>query len=854
MEIQFREARTALEKLEVYALRKKVFIDEEERFPYSLDHIVDQYDSLDDTINFIAIAEDKIIASIRLIMDGPAGLPVDQYKEITDFKKNLTGSCITLGWMCCIKDYRHKSGLIKSLFRPALLHARKKGFEHMLAVIHPPAFDLLHHSFGVEKIGAMFRDKERNLEMMPIYADVATMINQSSATVSKEHRSMALVDQPGFHGRYHFLEQALSRNIGIFSLAEQDRLMECKIAIPGLGGVGGQHLVTLARTGITNFHIADFDRFEPANFNRQYGARTSGFDRPKIDVMYEEAMDINPYLKIKCFDKGVSQENIDEFLEGVDLVADGMDFFNFDIRRLIFKKAYEKGIPVITAGPLGFSTAMLIFMPDQGMTFDNYFNITNKLNKEEKLIKFFIGLAPKATQKQYIPPNAINMRTRKGPSLGAACLLCSSLVATETARILLGKKGVKPVPHYFQYDLFTRKFYQGCLYKGNRHPLQRFKAMIIKKRLEMDTLTDIRPVVPMAVKGKGTITQEIMNYLVTAGSRAPSGDNCQPWRFEYDKHQLEIFLDPLADDSFFNVNQTASHIACGAAVENILIAASRFKLSAQIEYFPAGDRPELVAKMSFASDNTREDPLQRFIWERHTNRTKFNKKPIGEDKLAEIRKSTAPFDKAELVLVTDRQDINKIADIIYEADKIRSERRDLHEHLIKMIRFTNRDALDKRDGFPIKNLETGPGGELFLNICRPWAFMHLMNKIGMGKMISSLARTGIKQSSALGLLKIRGKSCKDLIIGGQALEKVWLTCTRLGISFQPMTAITLFRQRCKLGMENDFSLNHQQLLGKIEPVYEQLFHTKNDETEIMLFRLGFGKTISCRTLRKEHIS
>ncbi len=164
--------------------------------------------------------------------------------------------------------------------------------------------------------------------------------------------------------------------------------MECRVAIPGLGGVGGQHLVTLSRTGINNFCIADFDQFEPVNFNRQYGARTSGFGQPKIDVMYNEAMDINPYLKIKRFNQGVSKENIDDFLENVDLVADGMDFFNFDIRRLIFKKAYEKKIPVITAGPLGFSSALLIFMPDMGMTFDQYFDIYDSLELEEKLIRF----------------------------------------------------------------------------------------------------------------------------------------------------------------------------------------------------------------------------------------------------------------------------------------------------------------------------------------------------------------------------------------------------------------------------------------------------------------------------------
>ncbi len=851
MDIQFKQVKSAMDKLEVYSLRKKVYVDEEKRFPYSLDHIVDQYDSFEETINFAAIKNDEMVASIRLIMDSEAGLPIYKYDDIVNYKKKLTGPCFTLGWVCCTKPFRHTTGLIKSLVRHALLYAQKKGFKHMMSVLHPPAYDLMHHCFKIEKIGPVFFDQQRNVEMLPVYATVETMINQSKSGSSDEKKVKPQTNILDFQGKYHFLEEALSRNIGIFSLSEQDKLMECRVAIPGLGGVGGQHLVTLARTGINNFNIADFDQFEPVNFNRQYGARSSGFGHPKIDVMYKEAMNINPYLDIKCFNQGVSEENIDEFLENVDLVADGMDFFNFDIRRLIFKKACEKKIPVITAGPLGFSTALLVFMPDSGMTFDKYFDIHDNLELEEKLIRFFIGLAPKASQADYIDPDAINMRAQKGPSLGAACQLCSAVVATEAVRILLKKDGIKPVPHYFQYDLLTRKFHQGYLAKGNRHPLQKLKYAMVKKGLQKNKIAKIDPDSPKVMQNNKNISPEIVKYLLAAGCQAPSGDNCQPWNFNFSSNNLKVFLDPLKDNSFFNVNQTASYIACGAAIENILLAASRYGLSGKIDYMPDKSQAYHIANINFSFSEKEEDPLQRFIWDRHTNRTKYNKQPIEQDYLDHIKECLLPFKTSSLILKTKREDINKVAGLVYEVDKIRAERRDLHEHLMEMIRFTNEDAMNKNDGFPIKNLEAGVGGELFLKACYPWAIMNLVNKVGMGKMISKIAEKSIKQAPVVGLLKVKGKSFKDLIVGGQALERLWLTCTRFGISFQPMTAVTLFRNRWELGLENDFSLKHQQLLGKVWPLYAHLFETANDESHIMLFRLGYGKKISCRTLRKK---
>ncbi|MCK5098432.1 MAG: ThiF family adenylyltransferase [Desulfobacteraceae bacterium] len=859
MDIQFKLIKADLDKLKVYELRKKIFVDEENRFPYSLDHIVDQYDSLEESFNWAAILNDEMIAAVRVTLDSKSGLPIDKYQEISEFKKQLTRPCINIGWLCCTKPYRHKTGLLKSLLRHAVSGAQKQGFHHLLAVIHPPAYDMLHHCFKIEKIGSQFFDKQRDIPMLPVHVVINTMMNHLNGALPEKENSELQLKKLGFQSKYHFLEEALARNIGIFSLSEQDKLMESRVAIAGMGGVGGQHLVTLARTGINNFHIADFDHFEPVNFNRQYGAKTSNFGQAKIDVMYKEAKDINPFLDIKCFAQGVSEKNIDDFLDNVDLVADGMDFFNFDIRRLIFKKAYEKNIPVITAGPLGFSAAMLIFMPDRGMTFDQYFNITDKLDLEEKLIRFFIGLAPKATQKEYIDPDSISMKTRKGPSLGAACNLCSAVVAAETVRILLKKKGIKPAPYYFQYDLFTRKFHQGYLFKGNRHPLQKIKSKILKNRLKKNkpgnVLPDVLKVLPEALpeglSGNKNISKGIITYLINAGCQAPSGDNCQPWSFEYSKPDLKVFLDPLADNSFFNLNQTASYIACGAAIENILIAASRYGISGEVKYLPNKKQPDLIANIHMSICEKQEDPLQRFIWERHTNRTKFNNQPMEQKDLDQIKECLLPFKETSLILKTKKDDINKIAGLVYKVDKIRAERRDLHEHLMKMIRFTNKEAELKKDGFPLKNLEAGIGGELFLKACYPWAIMNLINKMGMGKMISQIAGKSIRQASAVGLLKISGKSDKDLIIGGQALERLWLTCTRLGISFQPMTAVTLFRRRWESGMKNDFSLKHQQLLGKIWPVYEYLFDSNNNESHIMLFRLGYGKKISCRTLRKK---
>ena len=110
--------------------------------------------------------------------------------------------------------------------------------------------------------------------------------------------------------------KAFSRNIGWVTTTEQQILKTKKVAVAGAGGVGGVHLLTLARLGIGNFNIADFDDFEVHNFNRQSGAFMSTLGEQKVDVMKRMGEDINPEANITSFPEGVFEHNVDDFLKG----------------------------------------------------------------------------------------------------------------------------------------------------------------------------------------------------------------------------------------------------------------------------------------------------------------------------------------------------------------------------------------------------------------------------------------------------------------------------------------------------------------------------------------------------------
>lgn len=277
-------------------------------------------------------------------------------------------------------------------------------------------------------------------------------------------------------------ETAFCRNEGLVARDEQQRLRNSHVAIVGMGGVGGVHLITLARLGIGQFTIADLDEFELANMNRQYGARIDTLGRRKVDVMADEVRRINPDVRLRVFDGGVGPENAGDFLDGVDLLVDGIDFFAIDIRRRLFREAAGRGIYAITAGPIGFSTAWLVFAPD-GMSFDRYFDLKDEQSEAEQLIAFLVGLCPAALHRPYMDLSRVSVSEKRGPSAGLACELCAGVAAAESVKILLGRGRIRCAPAYSQFDAYRGILRQGRLHGGNRHPLQRLKRWWAWKRL-----------------------------------------------------------------------------------------------------------------------------------------------------------------------------------------------------------------------------------------------------------------------------------------------------------------------------------------------------------------------------------
>ena len=127
-----------------------------------------------------------------------------------------------------------------------------------------------------------------------------------------------------------------------------DKLKVKWIAIVGVGGVGGVVAVALARSGVCNFILCDFDKVNESNINRQVVAKSSNVGESKVKEFEKRIKEINPECEVKAIKKRLTPENIEEFnLESYDYIVDAIDMMTSKIELICYAK--KIGVPIISA-------------------------------------------------------------------------------------------------------------------------------------------------------------------------------------------------------------------------------------------------------------------------------------------------------------------------------------------------------------------------------------------------------------------------------------------------------------------------------------------------------------------------
>ena len=143
-------------------------------------------------------------------------------------------------------------------------------------------------------------------------------------------------------------ENRFQREILLIGQEGYERLKGSHVAVFGIGGVGSFCAEAIARSGVGEITLVDSDNVQESNANRQLVALGSTIGRPKVDVMSERILDINPDAKVHPIRAWFAADNADAILSGgFDHVADAID--SVESKLLLISTCLKKGIPVASS-------------------------------------------------------------------------------------------------------------------------------------------------------------------------------------------------------------------------------------------------------------------------------------------------------------------------------------------------------------------------------------------------------------------------------------------------------------------------------------------------------------------------
>ena len=144
------------------------------------------------------------------------------------------------------------------------------------------------------------------------------------------------------------MDEQFSRSRLLIGEDGLEKLHRSKVAVFGIGGVGGYVCEALVRSGISSFDLIDKDVVSVSNINRQIIALHSTVGRPKVEVMKERMLDINPSVNVNTYECFFLPENADDFpFEEYDYVIDAVDTVTAKIELIM--RCKKLGIPIISS-------------------------------------------------------------------------------------------------------------------------------------------------------------------------------------------------------------------------------------------------------------------------------------------------------------------------------------------------------------------------------------------------------------------------------------------------------------------------------------------------------------------------
>ena len=614
----------------------------------------------------------------------------------------------------------------------------------------------------------------------------------------------------------------LDRNRNLITATEQDRLGLLRVGIVGLS-VGHAIAHTLAQEGLCGqLRLADFDDLELSNLNRvPAGVFDHGLN--KATLAARRIAELDPYLGVDVFNRGITQESVDAFLDGIDILVEECD--SLDTKVVVRQAARERRIPVLMAtGDRGLLDVERFDTDPHRQLLHGLLGDVDIAELAELPSKDKVPYALRMMDGARLSPRMAASLVEVGntlatwPQLVGEVALSATLVAEAVRRIGLGEE----------------------LTSG------RIRIDVAQRLNDIDDpATSNRTAVYVQDQQTAATPADAVERVVAAAVRAPSGGNAQPWHVSTQTGSVTIALAPEYT-STMDVGYRASAVAVGAAAFNARVAAAADQILGPVSFEPGDDACPLRAILRLADGR---DPELAALYEpmlaRETNRHQGKPASLSSDVVGSLL-AAAQREGGRLHLLTDPHDVDTAAAILAESDRIRYLTPRLHSEMISELRWPGDRSPDS--GIDVQSLELDPADLVKLGILRRPEVMAYLAEWDGGAALGADSRERILASSCVAVVSMRGQALTDYARGGSAVEAVWVIAQQHGLAVQPISPVFLYAHDPE-DLEK-LSPTHAPALQRLRDEFRDLTATAPDEAQALVLRFSDAPATSVRSRRR----
>ncbi|MGA7055323.1 MAG: Rv1355c family protein [Mycobacterium sp.] len=612
----------------------------------------------------------------------------------------------------------------------------------------------------------------------------------------------------------------LDRNRNLITAEEQARLGAMRI---GIAGLSAGHVIahTLAAQGMCGeLRLADFDRISLSNLNR-VPATVLDLGLNKAEVTARRIAELDPYLVVRVLEVGLTVDNVDEFLDGLNIVVDECD--SLDMKISVREGARARRIPVMMAtSDRGLLDVERFDLQPQrpilhGLMGELDAALLGGMSSREKVPHMLRFLeAEQSVARALASVVEIDHTLSTWPQVSGDVVLGATAIAEAVRRLGLGehlRSGRTRIDVGWALDHFDQP----------------------------QMATDRPPPPP---ERSDPALPGVAGVIAAAAIRAPSGGNAQPWRIEAGPDLITIRLTP-EHTSTMDVGFRGSAVALGAALFNAKVAAASQRVLGPVTVLEDADGAPLQATVHLRDGG---DPhlarLYQPMLARETNRHLGKPHPIAADTIERLN-AVAEREGAQLYLVTERDEIARAATILAASDRIRYLTPRLHADMVSELRWPGDRHPDT--GIDVRSLELNPGDLAVLDILKRPDVMGALAQWNAGTALGDDARRRVSATSAVAVISVPGGSLTDYAHGGSAVEAVWIAAQQCGLTVQPISPVFLYARDA--GDLTELSVSFADELGDLQQEFRQLVHTPAGASPALVLRFAVGGPASVRSRR-----